>query len=479
MTTAPPGPVLPSLDDPTVRIASGAVGGPAGRRVRPGAGWWTPVRVLLALVVLVFGLGMLTKEHCRQTSWPRTHDQYVHACYSDVPHMYRERGFALGNLPYVQEGNYERLEYPVLIGGIMAVTAAVARTADGVDAEAVLFYDLNAFLMWLCAVFTVIVLVKLVGRRPWDVAMFALAPGLLLTGTINWDLAAVLMTALALLAWARQRPALAGVLIGLGVATKLYPLLLLGPIVLLCVRAGRYRALVRTLVGAALAWLAVNVPLMLVAPEGWKAFYTFSRGRAADFGSLWYALEINDHAMPRLNTVVAVLLIGCFAAVAVLALAAPRRPRLASLTFLVVAAFALLNKVYSPQYVLWLIPLALLARPRWREFLVWQACEVLHFFAVWYHLAGAHEPDRGLPDGVYGLAIFLHVAGTLYFAAFVVRDILWPEHDPVRADGSDDPAGGVLDGAPDVVVLDPERLLGSPAAGDGPGSREQPGAWPR
>jgi hypothetical protein len=44
----------------------------------------------------------------------------------------------------------------------------------------------------------------------------------------------------------------------------------------------------------------------------------------------------------------------------------------------------------------------------------------------------------------------------------VVRDILRPEHDPVRADGTDDPSGGVLDGAPDRFVL-PLRF--GPAAG--------------
>jgi hypothetical protein len=35
----------------------------------------------------------------------------------------------------------------------------------------------------------------------------------------------------------------------------------------------------------------------------------------------------------------------------------------------------------------------------------------------------------------------------------VVRDILQPAHDVVRADGADDPAGGVLSGAPDRLVL--------------------------
>ena len=51
-------------------------------------------------------------------------------------------------------------------------------------------------------------------------------------------------------------------------------------------------------------------------------------------------------------------------------------------------AFLLVNKVYSPQYVLWLLPLAALARPRWRDLLIWQACEVFYFFAVWMHIAG-------------------------------------------------------------------------------------------
>jgi hypothetical protein len=35
----------------------------------------------------------------------------------------------------------------------------------------------------------------------------------------------------------------------------------------------------------------------------------------------------------------------------------------------------------------------------------------------------------------------------------VVRDILQPAHDVVRAGGADDPAGGVLSGAPDRLVL--------------------------
>jgi hypothetical protein len=49
-------------------------------------------------------------------------------------------------------------------------------------------------------------------------------------------------------------------------------------------------------------------------------------------------------------------------------------------------------------------------------------------------------------------------------AAHVVRDILHPEHDVVRADGADDPAGGVLDQAADRWRLRLLRREGAPSA---------------
>ncbi|NHC16579.1 hypothetical protein G9H71_22610, partial [Motilibacter sp. E257] len=157
--------------------------------------------------------------------------------------------------------------------------------------------------------------------------------------------------------------------------------------------------------------------------------------------------------------------------IAWLALAAPRRPRLAQLTFLVVAAFLLTNKVYSPQYLLWLVPLAALARPRWRDFLIWQAGELVHFVGIWLYLGQWVDADRALGDKAYIWTIAAHVAGTLWLAGVVVRDILRPVDDPVRADGvDDDPGGGPFDGAPDVFALGPGP--GAHSSGGGtPGSR--------
>ena len=69
--------------------------------------------------------------------------------------------------------------------------------------------------------------------------MVALAPGIVLAGTINWDMWAVGLLALGMYFFSRERLVLAGVLIGLGTATKLYPVLILGAILLLALRTGR------------------------------------------------------------------------------------------------------------------------------------------------------------------------------------------------------------------------------------------------
>ncbi|MGQ0629882.1 MAG: glycosyltransferase family 87 protein [Sporichthyaceae bacterium] len=437
--------VAPSHDDPVIRAASSGAGGPAGLRRTGGHRWWTPLRVVLALATVAMVLGVLERGPCRETAWPRSDgQQFAHACYSDIPHLFRERGFSDGAIPYLDTGDYPALEYPVLTGAAMWLSAEAVNALPGsdVDSKAVRYYDLNALLLGLAALLTVAAVVRLAGRhRPWDAALVAASPLLVLHATINWDLLAVALTTLAMLAWARCRVGTAGVLLGLAVATKLYAAVLLLPLLLLCVRTGTWAAFGRLFAAAAAAWTAVNLPVALAAPEGWWAFYEFNFDRGADFGSLWYVLDRTGHPVPALDTVVTAITLAGFAAIAVLALRAPRRPRLAQLAFLAVALFLITNKVWSPQYALWLLPLAALARPRWRDLGIWQAGEVVYFVAVWLYLLAGY--DQGLSMNGYTAAVLLRLAGLLWLVGVVVRDVLDPSCDPVRADGVvDDPAGG-------------------------------------
>ncbi|MFK8847861.1 glycosyltransferase family 87 protein [Streptomyces sp. Ac-502] len=459
-------PVRPTRRDEVAAAGSELIGGRAGRRAVFGTGWWSPVRVIALVVIGMFALGMVQKLPCYESGWFfGATSQYTHACYSDIPHLYAGRGFADGLIPYFDRlpGEMEYLEYPVLTGVFMEAASWLTPHGGPMQEREQIYWLVNAGLLMACAAALAVCVARTHRRRPWDGLLVALAPALALTATINWDLLAVALTAVGMLMWSRSRALAAGVFIGLATAAKLYPVLLLGPLLVLCWRAGQWRTYGKAVAGAAAAWLVVNVPVMITHDgsgfhirAGWAKFYTFSQERPIDFGSIWLLIsQRTGNPLEDANTYATVLMIlGC-GALALLTFYAPRRPRFAQLAFLVVALFILTNKVYSPQYVLWLIPLAALARPRWRDFLVWQACEVMYFLGIWLYLAytGNGDKHQGLPLEGYQLAMALHLLGTLYLCVMVVRDVLLPERDVVRKDGEDDPSGGVLDHAPDVFVL--------------------------
>jgi uncharacterized membrane protein len=328
------------------------------------------------------------------------------------------------------------------------------------------FFDVTVVLLTLFALAGTLATAYLAGpSRRWTALLVALAPGLILASFINWDLIAMGLVALGMAAWAVRRQVLAGVLLGLAVATKFYPLVFFGPLLLLCLRAGRLRAFTVTAVSAAVAWLAVNLPVALVAPTGWERFYQLSATRTADWGSIWYYFEterwpfVGTLRIGTLNALaLAVFAAGCLL-IALIILAAPRRPRLPQVFFLTLAAFLLTNKVWSPQYVIWLVPLVVLARPRLWSYALWQAAEVGYFFAIWAYLVTLLAPapvpaaDGGIGNGLYFVALLARFITVTLLCALVIRDVLRPEADVVRAGGEDDPAGGVLADAPDRFVL--------------------------
>ena len=454
-------PVRPTKEDKVAASGSELIGGPLGRRALLGTSWWTPVRVVALVAIGMFALGMIQKAPCYNSAWFfGASSQYTKACYSDIPHLYQGRGFADGLVPYFDKlpGDMPYLEYPVLTGVFMEVAAWLTPGSGSIQDQEQWYWMVNAGMLMVCAAIIAVCVARTHGRRPWDGLLVALAPAFALTATINWDLLAVALTAAAMLMWSRSRPLAFGVLLGLATAAKLYPVFLLGPLFLLCWRAGKWRDFGKALGGTVVAWLVVNLPVMFFAWDGWVQFYKFSHDRGVDFGSFWLIMaqnSTNPLTTDTVNNLAMALVVLCCVGLAVLTVTAPRRPRFAQLAFLIVAAFIVTNKVYSPQYVLWLVPLAVLARPKWRDFLIWQACEVVYYLGIWMYLAYTTSGDahKGLPQVGYQWAIAVHLLGTLYLCAVVVRDILMPERDPVRRSGDDDPSGGVLDGAEDVFVV--------------------------
>jgi uncharacterized membrane protein len=462
----PPVPVRPTDEDPLAAAGSELIGGPAGRWAAIGGRrWWNPLRVMVLVAIGMFALGMVQKVSCYNSGWFKPGDvQYIHACYSDIPHLYGTRGFSDDLVPYfdripdsVSGSGFHFLEYPVLTGLFMEVASWLTPHGGSMQHRQQIYWIVNSGMLLICAAALVVFVSRTnLRRRPWDGLLIALSPVLALTATINWDLFAVALAAAGMMLWARSRPLAAGVLIGLATAAKLYPVLLLLALFLLCLRAGRMRAFGAALGGAVLSWLVVNLPVILLARDGWSEFYSFSRTRGVDYGSVWLIImQRSGNPLSNVSVYVAALMILLTAGIAAIVFYAPRRPRFAQVAFLLVAALILSNKVYSPQYVLWLLPLAVLARPRWRDLLIWQGAEVLYFVGIWMQLAYVNGGTKhhGLSMDGYHLAIGVHLLGTLYLCGMVIRDMMLPEHDVLRWDGDDDPAGGVLDGAEDVFVL--------------------------
>jgi uncharacterized membrane protein len=418
--------------------------------------------MLIAASLAGSALGFLDKVTCRAGAWNTAYGVYQAHCYTDIYPLYYTEQLAAGKVPYY--GHH--VEYPVLIGGAMQLVAWLVHAITNPYIRGREFFDVTVVLLTLFALAGVLATGYLAGPgRPgggpgrWVGLLAALAPALILGAFINWDLIAMGLATVGMAAWAARRHVLAGVLLGLAVATKFYPVLFFGPLLLLCLRAGRMRAFWVSFGSAAVAWLAVNLPVMIGATTGWDTFYWMSEIRGADWGSIWYFFEtrhwpvVGVTSVDSLNRLSLALFCLACVAIAVLILAAPRRPRVPQVFFLILATFLMTNKVWSPQYVIWLVPLVVLARPRIWSYALWQVAEVGYFFAIWSYLLTVAGGPGGIGQGLYFTALLARFLTVALLCALVVKDILRPATDIVRASGADDPAGGVLDNAPDRVLL--------------------------
>ncbi|GAB2472435.1 glycosyltransferase family 87 protein [Jatrophihabitans fulvus] len=466
-------PVIPSRTDPMAWRATRMIGGAWGRRaaVSPRS-WWTPLRWLLAMTLATLILGMAQKSPCATGDWVGS-KQYTHFCYSDVVPLWSAERLDVGAVPYRDT----RVEYPVLTGGFMWLTAELTRGVHAIASDLsqlVVFGMITTILLAVCGLVITAATAQTARRRPWDAAIWALSPLLVFHAFSNWDLLAMAFASAGLWAWSRDKPVLAGALIGLGTAAKLYPAFLLLAVLILAVRTGRYRDSVWAVVTGAGVWLATNLPIASAYYDGWWEFYKFSIDRPTERSTFWAIGKtlvdgsLGDQDAPYYvppGPAVALLLIAALAAVVWVALAAPVRPRLAQLAFLVVLAFLLTTKVWSPQYSLWLVPLLALARPRWRLNLVWQFAEIVVWMLTLTVLLGLGDPAHGIDYGWLVLMLLVRDALLVALAVLIVREMWHPELDVVRLAGEDDPSGGVFENAPDAPWLQRRRQRAPVPAG--------------
>jgi uncharacterized membrane protein len=312
-----------------------------------------------------------------------------------------------GSLPYVDRV----LEYPVGAGLLLYTAALLAPGPLGV---LVLTGAASAV---LCVTITVL-LERRVGDRAWR---WALGAPLALYAFQNWDVFAVAAMLAGLLAYERGAFRRSGVMLGLGAAVKLFPGVLLVPLV--AVRLARHdRRGARDLAAWGLGSFAVlNVPILLASPSGWWWSYAFQGRRQATWGTAWFsafrllALPVQGSAGAHLaNTASLVALVGGIGWLTVRAHHARLDP--AAVVVAGVAIVLLTTKVYSPTYDLWLLAgFALLpfSRRLWFTFCGVDLAIFVTVYGSFHGFRSALDPSAVLP---------LLVAARTALLLFVIRD---------------------------------------------------------
>ena len=374
-----------------------------------------PLATLIFLALLATLLGVFKFSSCEGNGWA-TPAQYIHACYSDIPALYGERDLDKDQWSY--SSTTDAVEYPVLTGTVMWIFALATPAGEN---EIRNYYRIN--IAFLAALF-ILIAVIVYRIRPEFAYLTTLAPAAIGSLYINWDLWAIISMMLSIYWFDRKKYKHSAVAIGVSISTKFLPVFLLLPIALILWRRNEVKELIRYIAIAVLAFAAINLPVLLTTPEGWLRFYELNFDRGQDWGSLWYALSSLGVNLGNTNFFAILALFVSVLFVSLLIFSTKNVLTLADVSFIVLALVMIASKVYSPQYILWLVPLAVIAmstRKDLHAFWIWQIAEVIYHVAIWQHLATVTGAKFGLPLGGYALITLIRILACLYFVGVLVK----------------------------------------------------------
>jgi hypothetical protein len=372
------------------------------------------VKALVALAILAALLSVAKFSHCANTGWA-TPDQYVHACYSDLPALFEARGLSTNQWPFASDDN--SVEYPVITAMVMYLTSFAANSP-------VSYFNINIFFLILLFIATVMLVRKI---RPEFAYLVPVAPAMIASLFINWDLWAIASMMLAIYWFDRKQFTNSALLMGVSISTKFLPIFLLIPIAFIFWRENKIKEAIKYVAITFGIWLAINLPFAVTTPTGWWRFYQLNLDRGPDWGSFWLALQQLGINLTNLNYLSILLLLIALTSIAILLFEIKYTPTLASVSFFVLASVMLASKVYSPQYVLWLTPLAVIALTNKKDlhaFWLWQATELIYHIAIWQHLAQVTDAKFGLGPTPFAILTLVRIGGTIYLMAVLARRAL-------------------------------------------------------
>ncbi len=369
-------------------------------------------RVIILFAILASLLSFAKFSPCQGSVWAGP-GQYIHACYSDLPALFSERAFGKGEWAY--NGGDQAVEYPVLQGLVMWATAKVS--PDG----PVSYFNFSSILIALLFIASAVLILRM---KPDNALVYTLAPTGILALFINWDLWSIVTTLLAIYWFDRKQELASAAILGVSIATKFFPIALLLPILIIFLRRQEIKRGIQYLSISLGTFIAINIPFALTTPEGWWRFYDLNLHREADWGSIWYALSVFGLNLTNINYLSLLTLLMGVLGVSIFLLQTRETLTLAESSIFIFIVLITVGKVYSPQYVLWLAPLVILAMRDKRDlswFWFWQSAEILYHLAIWQHLALLTGAEFGLPVKAYAAITIFRIAALIALAIALAR----------------------------------------------------------
>ena len=325
---------------------------------------------------------------------------YRNLAYSDIYRLYAERGLFGHPIPYV----HAAIEYPVVTG----LFIWGASLAHGVQS----YFVVSAIGLLAAGLFALRLLRDLI---PSSYHWFAISPLLLVYSLLNWDLLGILLLVAGWWLVRRERWVTGGLVFALGTFAKLFPVIAVPFLAAELIRRRETRKLARAAVAFVVASLALNIPFALLGWHNWTFFLRYNSTRSASGLLSWSSNVAVADGLEALVVIGAI-------SVGVRAVLRGRSPeQVAALAF---AAFLLVNKVYSPQYMLWLLVMALIAGwPGW-SILLLSAAGVFDYFCTFgaLYLGNASTPSSAAH---HWIADLLNISASVLRFAGIAVSAIW------------------------------------------------------
>ena len=422
---------------------------------------WGPYVVAGALLLVDYLLMARGLSHVRAgfdyQVWSLNHGLYSDILNLSLKHYIRA-GHVIHPLPYV----HDRIEYPVLLGFVLWLPSWL----PGGPAS----WFAAAGVLTAAATFGSIALLR--RQHPPSAWWIAATPALLLDAAINWDLVGIVFLVAAVVWFGERRFALSGASAALGTWFKLFPVIV-APMAVAALGARWWRSsaapelptdtgtpdgsgavvgpspgrlVARWLIPFAALSAVITVPFLVVARSNTLWFFRFNSERP-EKDSLWGMLgkvvgttvvgnhTINDGSLLVVGAAVA------YGAWMVWRTADADQARAVALaTAMTIIAWMAVNKIWNPQYVLWVFAAGAIAAMPARYGV---SLGILSAYDYWFEFV-LRLPDQ--PNSYSWVGFGSTIARTVIFvlmAAWCVRQLRRTAPNPVAtpAVGYAAPAG--------------------------------------